>query len=88
MHLLGKAGPALKEASEPISTVFGEHVTQIEQHNRLFEDIQLILSGLDQARVEFTREMDQTKSEGEKAPKRLAKGRGSWKGYRKFAMAC
>lgn len=28
MHLLGKTGPALKAANEPIATVFGEHVAQ------------------------------------------------------------
>lgn len=70
MHLLGKTGPALKAASEPIATVFGERVAQIEQHNRLFGDLQLILSERDQARVELTRATEKAKSEGEKALER------------------
>lgn len=67
MHLLGKTGPALKAASEPIATVFGEQVAQIEQQNRLLGDLQLILSERDQARVELTRATEKAKSEGDKA---------------------
>lgn len=69
MHLLGKTGPALEAASEPIATVFGEHVAQIEQH-RLVGDLQLILSERDQARVELARATEKATSEGEKALKR------------------
>lgn len=70
MHLLGKAGPALKAASEPIATVFGELVAQIEQHNRLLRDLQLILSESYQDRVELTRATEQAEREEEKALER------------------